>query len=689
MLAITTVLILDDDTRRRQLCSSALEKRGYQVFQEESGRNGIELCVTKRPKVIVVDETLADMTGAEFLELEAWSGMREKPDVMYLMSIFDQDSTVYRRLTGDLGVEVVLHKPVSPLEFVVQVDSLTHAAQPDVVTEDTEIREIVRESEDDFFVTLKSGLDELSENIKHVKKRGAVDDIVSSARETASRLQSTASRHGFFDIGRSAGMIEVSLRSAKKTNGEGLEVVWDSVEAALSHARASSIDLQGMRLASGQSHRRNVAATGQQVLVLTSDADLHEKLRVVSEQTLIHIETTDSPEDALNRVEHTDGVVLDADMLTADELPVLIEELLRRSADPQLPIAVVTSSAELEHRLAPAHAGATVLLTKPVDSTSLTQAIYHVSGTWRGPRPTVLIVDDDERFAESAESALLARSMSVARRTSVESILESLRQTTPDAVILSIDMSGVAPFDVCRMLRTMPRWQDLPIIFVGERNSVNTRTAAYRAGADDIFEKNIAAEELIARLEVRLDRTRLTRERADRDMLTGVLSRRAFLELTATRLSEARRRDQPFAFCLLDLDHFKKVNDTHGHIAGDRVLAALGRLLLNRFRFEDLRGRWGGEEFVVGLVNEDAATAARVLHRLLREFKSLKFQGEDDQYFQVSFSAGIAEYPRDGREADQLFEVADKRLYTAKREGRSQIRHGEQPPPTPAQQSLR
>jgi diguanylate cyclase (GGDEF)-like protein len=684
-----TVLILDDNTRRRQICASALEKRGYRVFQEESGRNGIELCVTKRPRVIVVDETLADMSGEEFLELEAWSGMRAKPDVVYLMSVFEQDSSVYLRLTDDLGVEIVLHKPVTPLEFVVQVDSLTDATQPNVVTEDTDIRKIVQESEDDFFVTLKQGLDELSEDIKRARRQGEVDDIVSSARETASKLQSTASRHGFFEIGRSAGMIEASLRSAEKTNGEGLEIVWDSVESALRNARASSIDIQGTRLASRHSSRRMGAATGQEVLVLTRDADLREKLRFVGEQTLIHVETTDSAEGALHTVKHTDGILLDADLLSTEELPLIIEELIRRSSDPELPIAVITSSSELEHRLAPAHAGAALLLTKPVDSTSLTQALYHVSGTWRGPHPTVLIVDDDDDFAEFAESTLLVKNMSVARRTSIGSILESLRQTTPDAVILSIDMPGIAPFDVCRMLRTMPRWQDLPIIFVGDTHSVNTRTAAYRAGADDIFQKTIAAEELIARLEVRLDRTRLTRERADRDMLTGVLSRRAFLELTATRLSEARRHDQPFAFCLLDLDHFKRINDTHGHIAGDRVLAGLGRLLLNRFRFEDMRGRWGGEEFVVGLVNEDAATAARVLDRLLREFQSLKFEGEDGEYFQVSFSAGIAEYPRDGREADQLFEVADRRLYAAKREGRSQIRYGAPPPPTPEQQPLR
>jgi diguanylate cyclase (GGDEF)-like protein len=679
-----SILLLDDNARRRRVCAHALEKRGYRVFQEDTAHRAVELCVTMRPAVVVVDETLSDMSGEEFLRLESFREIPTSPKIIYLMSVFEQDSSIYRRFTDDLGVDVVLHKPVAPLEFVVQVDSLTDSPPPQMVSEDTGIRKIVQDAEDDFFVELKTGLDELSEELKHAKHESRGEEIVSAARKTAAKLQSTASRHGFFEIGRSAGRIEASLRDAESRDGEDLEIIWDSVETALRNARASSIDILGTRLASRSSSKRPGTASGQDVIVLSRDAGFRDKLRLVGEQTLIHVDTIESAEEALARCKMADGVLIDADMLTDDELPMLIEELLRRASDPELPVAVVTSSTEIENRLAPAGAGAALILSKPVDSTSLTQALYHVSGTWRGPQPTVLVVSEDDEFSAFVDETLSSNGMTVTRSISIDSILECLRQTTPDAVIMSVDMPGIAPFDVCRMLRTMPRWQDLPIIFVGDASSVNTRTAAYRAGADDVFAADVASEELVARLEVRLDRTRLTRERADRDMLTGVLSRRAFLELTATRLSEARRHDQPFAFCLLDLDHFKQVNDTHGHIAGDRVLAGLGRLLLNRFRFEDMRGRWGGEEFVVGLVNEDAATAARVLERLLREFKSLEFEGRDGQYFRTSFSAGISEFPRDGREADQLFEVADRRLYMAKREGRSRVHCGTPPPPTPS-----
>ena len=278
-------------------------------------------------------------------------------------------------------------------------------------------------------------------------------------------------------------------------------------------------------------------------------------------------------------------------------------------------------------------------------------------------------------FTDKLGNVLEEMRISLVKRRRINQILEVLEQTTPELLILDVHTPGIGGFDVCRMLRTMPRWQDLPIAFIGHTDSSEVRTAAYQAGADDFLAKELSEDEIQARLKVRLDRSRMTRRRADRDALTGLLSRRAFLESTLGRLSEARRQDRPFAFCLLDLDHFKRVNDTHGHIAGDRVLAALGRLLLNRFRFEDLRGRWGGEEFVVGLVNEDASTAARVLERVASEFGDINFEGRDDEHFQMTFSAGIAEFPEDGHEADRLFTTADRRLYVAKREGRARIVH--------------
>jgi diguanylate cyclase (GGDEF)-like protein len=132
------------------------------------------------------------------------------------------------------------------------------------------------------------------------------------------------------------------------------------------------------------------------------------------------------------------------------------------------------------------------------------------------------------------------------------------------------------------------------------------------------------------------------------------------------------------SIALLDLDEFKRVNDTHGHAVGDHVLATLGRLLGERFRREDVRGRWGGEEFVIIFPGESADVAAAVLRRVLGELVEIPFRARDaaggsEAVFHVSFSAGVASYPHDGATIDALLKAADLRLYAAKAAGKSQV----------------
>jgi diguanylate cyclase (GGDEF)-like protein len=234
-------------------------------------------------------------------------------------------------------------------------------------------------------------------------------------------------------------------------------------------------------------------------------------------------------------------------------------------------------------------------------------------------------------------------------------------------------LPGVNGWDAIRIVRSIPEWRDLPIVFLTGRTDLESRVAAFDAGADDYLAKPLVPEELLARVRVRLDRRRLLREMTERDSLTHCLSRRTLLHAFASRLSEARRHDQVLSAALIDVDRFKRVNDTYGHLVGDHVLMALGRLLNERFRLEDLRGRWGGDEFVIVFPNSGAATAAGVLSRVIDEFARLPFRGERGERFFVTFSAGIGRFPSDGASVDALVRAADRRLYAAKRGGRGQV----------------
>lgn len=155
-------------------------------------------------------------------------------------------------------------------------------------------------------------------------------------------------------------------------------------------------------------------------------------------------------------------------------------------------------------------------------------------------------------------------------------------------------------------------------------------------------------------------------DRANRDALTGVLNRRAFM---AAMQRETQRSDRPCTLALLDIDHFKTINDVHGHPAGDRVLKNIARRLRHRLRAADLVGRFAGEEFCVMFSGTDGPTAQRVIDTLREDLSRLAYSSAKG-IFHVHFSAGLAAYP-DYDSVEQMIDAADRSLAAAKHSGRN------------------
>lgn len=182
--------------------------------------------------------------------------------------------------------------------------------------------------------------------------------------------------------------------------------------------------------------------------------------------------------------------------------------------------------------------------------------------------------------------------------------------------------------------------------------------------------------EIANNLATAIQRTRLyeqARREAIRDELTGVYNRRYFVEHISHELFRVQRCLSPLALALLDLDHFKKINDSHGHQTGDRILAELGRLLRCGLRRSDLIARYGGEEFIIMLPDTTMSAARRLLTKLLRETtRNLGTTGASPLP-PVTFTAGLAIFPEDGQTFDKLLATADQRLYLGKHLGRNRV----------------
>jgi two-component system cell cycle response regulator len=260
-------------------------------------------------------------------------------------------------------------------------------------------------------------------------------------------------------------------------------------------------------------------------------------------------------------------------------------------------------------------------------------------------------------------------------------------EANPDIelVITDINMPTMTGHQLLVKIRKsdQPRYRNLPVIVMTTAEDNVDRNLAFLNGANDFITKPIDEMELQARVGVhhRLARTirelessrRALAEQATTDPLTRLRNRRAFFENGARALASARRYVSDLSVVLLDIDHFKKINDTYGHQAGDDALVAVARILTGMIRTEDTCARIGGEEFAILLPGTNRLGAAVLAERIRAAIERERFI-VGDKVVPITASIGIASFGVDPAESiDQLLGAADNRLYLAKRNGRNRI----------------
>src|SRR5207253_976675 len=224
-------------------------------------------------------------------------------------------------------------------------------------------------------------------------------------------------------------------------------------------------------------------------------------------------------------------------------------------------------------------------------------------------------------------------------------------------------------FDVCRRVRANPALQLVPIIFVTRRGDVEERVRGLQVGGNDYVAKPFDAPELVARVRSHLSRLSALREMAIRDGLTRCYNHKYFKMRLEQEMVRAQRYGSALSLGLLDVDHFKQVNDTHGHPSGDAVLAHLASLLIASVRSSDIVARYGGEEFAFVLVEAGAQEAASVARRMRARVEAHEFEVAGAASLRATASIGLAEAQQQDSPA-ALVQRADAALYQAKAQGR-------------------
>jgi len=339
-------------------------------------------------------------------------------------------------------------------------------------------------------------------------------------------------------------------------------------------------------------------------------------------------------------------------------------------ASAQRPVMVVADADAQVDRVEVARRGGRGFLACSLDPGDTIAAADDLRERVRVRGTRILAVDDDPIVLEMLQLVLQDAGFEVLMCADPARFWERLDESSPDLVLLDVDMPGVTGTQLCRAARNDARWADLPIIFLTSRTDGGSVRAIFDAGADDFLSKPFAGPEVVARITGRLERVRLYRALADTDSLTGLLNRRKGVQRLQTLLRLADRGRQPMSVAIVDVDHFKAINDTHGHAAGDAVLRELGTLVSGAFRGEDVVARWGGDELVVAMHAMTQDGASRRLRDLAEEIRGQRFHGGS---IAVSVSVGFAQHPAHGAGVDELLHAADGALYMAKAAGRDRV----------------
>jgi two-component system cell cycle response regulator len=298
---------------------------------------------------------------------------------------------------------------------------------------------------------------------------------------------------------------------------------------------------------------------------------------------------------------------------------------------------------------------------------------------------TILAIDDDPGDLELLRRHLEdipAYAITFVGCANAETARGALTQQAIDVIFLDYLLGTVTGLDVLRTLRNSG--DQRPIIVLTGKGDERIAAATMREGADDyLVKEDLNADTVYRSLRFVLTRFENERKRAELeeelrrlarfDALTGLCNRRYLCDRLTQEMLRARRYGSPLSILLIDLDHFKRINDTYGHIMGDTVLATVAGIIRDTIRATDIPGRYGGEELCVVLTETKIAGALLVAERLRRRIAAERFPIANGGMFHVTCSIGLAQYRDDIKDLVAFLELADRALYQAKASGRDRV----------------
>ncbi|TCS64038.1 diguanylate cyclase [Varunaivibrio sulfuroxidans] len=370
-----------------------------------------------------------------------------------------------------------------------------------------------------------------------------------------------------------------------------------------------------------------------------------------------------------------DVFIIDSDF-SGDEHPgIAAVERARERAQSRSrtlpPIVLSTDRSDLHARIKAVRAGIEVYLSRPLDFSVLVDVLDRYTDSQDVEPYRILVLDDEVSLARYSELILQGAGMICRALSNPMDFLEAVEDFSPELILMDLYMPGIDGEELATALRQNESFAGIPIVFLSGEADLDKQLMALKQGGDDFLTKPVTPEYLISSVKIRVQRFRRLRMLMARDSMTGLYNHTTTKQLLQTEVSRAERDRSTLVLASLDIDHFKRVNDTYGHGVGDNVIKSLSRLLRQRLRGVDIIGRMGGEEFAVIMPDTLGIHAKGVFEDIRNSFSSIEHHAREGN-FSVTISCGIAEFPKRAGAA-ALSDAADRALYAAKHNGRDQV----------------
>lgn len=524
-----------------------------------------------------------------------------------------------------------------------------------------------------FLAQVETRLSEMHELLDCLLKDGGDDKASASLHRILHNLKGTGRSLGFAELG---DLVEEAETVLSERHPDWLAMLGNYLDdigllaQGATHSVPPTLLMPAGALSSGEPHS---SEAGGRIFICDDESFVLEQLAAelacFGYQT--HCFTTPESFRAAFLAQPPDAVIMDIHFPQGEQAGIDVLLALRAETGCRVPTVFLSSRNDFDARLGAARAGGKAYFVKPAPASMVVAALDQLTSRQQEKPLHVLIVDDEPEAAAFHALILQQAGMRTDEVHDPREALKALSSFRPDLVLMDMYMPFCSGREVAEVIRQDPQYVGLPIIYLTSETDRKKLLNAMLIGAEGFLSKPVDPAELVSAVRVRAERMRTLRSLMARDGLTGLFNHSMSAKLLERALKQARRSQSLLSLVMLDIDNFKLVNDNYGHSSGDQVLIALARVLMQRLRSTDIIGRYGGEEFIIGLHNESPQHAAELLDKLREDFSRISFHA-DGVAFRCSFSAGVAGFPAHTT-LEALSAAADKALYAAKRGGRNRV----------------